>query len=110
MRQIPQQKAAAAAREAVAGRVQPGAAGQAQMAAEVAAARQALQAQPDLLPGQALAAAGQVRPTAQALLQRTSAQAPERTMNMLNAQDAGSTEPACRDCWWYRSNRRPCGP
>jgi hypothetical protein len=58
------------------------------MAAEVAAARQALQAQPDLLPGQALAAAGQVRPTAQALLQRTSAQAPERTMNMLNAQDA----------------------
>jgi hypothetical protein len=56
-------------------------------AAEVAAARQALQAQPDLLPGQALAAAGQVRPTAQALLQRTSAQAPERTMNMLNAQD-----------------------
>jgi hypothetical protein len=57
------------------------------MAAEVAAARQALQAQPDLLPGQALAAAGQVRPTAQALLQRTGAQAPERTMNMLNAQD-----------------------
>jgi hypothetical protein len=88
MRQIPEQKAAAAAREAIAGRVAPGAAGQAQMAAEVAAARQALQAQPDLLPGQALAAAGQVRPTAQALLQRTSAQAPERTMNMLNAQDA----------------------
>ena len=87
MRQIPQQKAAAAAREAVAGRVQPGPAGQAQAAAEVAAARQALQAQPDLLPGQALAAAGQVRPTAQALLQRTGAQAPERTMNMLNAQD-----------------------
>jgi hypothetical protein len=88
MRQIPEQKAAAAAREAIVGRVAPGAAGQAQMAAEVAAARQALQAQPDLLPGQALAAAGQVRPTAQALLQRTSAQAPERTMNMLNAQDA----------------------
>jgi hypothetical protein len=87
MRQIPQQKAAAAAREAVAGRVQPGPAGQAQAAAEVAAARQALQAQPDLLPGQALAAAGQVRPTAQALLQRTGAQAPERTMNMLTAQD-----------------------
>ena len=87
MRQIPEQKAAAAAREAIAGRVAPGAAGQAQMAAEVAAARQALQAQPDLLPGQALAAAGQVRPTAQALLQRTGAQAPERTMNMLNAQD-----------------------
>jgi hypothetical protein len=87
MRQIPQQKAAAAAREAIVGRVAPGAAGQAQMAAEVAAARQALQAQPDLLPGQALAAAGQVRPTAQALLQRTGAQAPERTMNMLNAQD-----------------------
>ncbi len=88
MRQIPQQKAAAAAREAIVGRVAPGAAGQAQMAAEVAAARQALQAQPELLPGQALAAAGQVRPTAQALLQRTGAQAPERTMNMLNAQDA----------------------
>jgi hypothetical protein len=88
MRQIPEQKAAAAAREAIAGRVAPGPAGQAQMAAEVGAARQALQAQPDLLPGQALAAAGQVRPTAQALLQRTSAQAPERTMNMLNAQDA----------------------
>jgi hypothetical protein len=87
LRQIPQQKAAAAAREAIVGRVAPGAAGQAQMAAEVAAARQALQAQPDLLPGQALAAAGQVRPTAQALLQRTGAQAPERTMNMLNAQD-----------------------
>jgi hypothetical protein len=87
MRQIPEQKAAAAAREAIVGRVAPGPAGQAQMAAEVAAARQALQAQPDLLPGQALAAAGQVRPTAQALLQRTSAQAPERTMNMLNAQD-----------------------
>jgi hypothetical protein len=88
LRQIPQQKAAAAAREAIVGRVAPGAAGQAQMAAEVAAARQALQAQPNLLPGQALAAAGQVRPTAQALLQRTGAQAPERTMNMLNAQDA----------------------
>jgi hypothetical protein len=87
LRQIPQQKAAAAAREAIVGRVAPGAAGQAQMAAEVAAARQALQAQPNLLPGQALAAAGQVRPTAQALLQRTGAQAPERTMNMLNAQD-----------------------
>jgi hypothetical protein len=87
LRQIPQQKAAAAAREAIAGRVAPGAAGQAQMAAEVAEARQALQARPDLLPGQALAAAGQVRPTAQALLQRTGAQAPERTMNMLNAQD-----------------------
>ena len=87
MRQIPEQKAAAAAREAIVGRVAPGPAGQAQMAGEVAAARQALQAQPDLLPGQALAAAGQVRPTAQALLQRTSAQAPERTMNMLNAQD-----------------------
>lgn len=88
LRDIPQQKAAAAAREAMVGRVAPGAAGQAQAATEVVAARQALQAQPDLLPGQALAAAGQVRPTAQALLARTSAQAPERTMNMLNAQDA----------------------
>jgi len=88
LRQIPRQKAAAAAREAVAGRVAPGPAGQAQAAAEVAAAREALQARPDLLPGQALAAAGQVRPTAQALLQRAGAQAPERTMNMLNAQDA----------------------
>jgi hypothetical protein len=88
MRQIPQQKAAAAAREAIVGRVAPGAAGQAQMAGEVAEARQALQARPDLLPGQALAEAGQIRPTAQALLQRTGAQAPERTMNMLNAQDA----------------------
>jgi hypothetical protein len=88
LRQIPEQKAAAAAREAVAGRVAPGPAGQAQAAADVAAARQALQARPDLLPGQALAEAGQVRPTAQALLQRAGAQAPERTMNMLNTQDA----------------------
>jgi hypothetical protein len=88
MRQIPQQRAAAAARQAVAGRVAPGPSGQAQMTAEVDAARQALQAQPELLPGQALVAAGQVRPTAQALLQRAGAQAPERTMNMLNAQDA----------------------
>lgn len=87
LRQIPQQKAAAAAREAVAGRIEPGPAGQIRAAGEVAAARQALQARPDLLPGQALAEAGQIRPTAQALLQRTSAQAPERTMNMLTAQD-----------------------
>jgi hypothetical protein len=87
MRQIPQQKAAAAAREAIVGRVEPGVRGQVQMAGEVAEARQALQARPDLLPGQALAEAGQIRPTAQALLQRAGAQAPERTMNMLNAQD-----------------------
>lgn len=88
LRQIPEQRAARFAREAIVGRAEPGPAGQIRAQDDITAARQALQARPELMPGQALAAAGQIRPTAQAALGRLSELAPERQMNMLNAQDA----------------------
>ena len=89
IRDIPLQRAARAARESLMGGPQPPTTrGRMATAARVAEARAALQARPDLLPGQALAEAGMVQPTTQAMLQRMGAQAPEATMNMLNAQDA----------------------
>jgi hypothetical protein len=89
MRDIPLQRAARAARESLTGGPQPPTTrGRMETAARTAEARAALQARPDLLPGQALAEGGMVQPTTQAMLQRMGAQAPEATMNMLNAQDA----------------------
>ena len=89
MRDIPLQRAARAARESLTGGpAAPTTRGRMATAARTAEARAALQARPDLLPGQALAEGGMVQPTTQALLQRMGAQAPEATMNMLNAQDA----------------------
>ena len=89
MRDIPLQRAARAARESLTGGpAAPTTRGRMEAAARAAEARAALQARPDLLPGQALAEGGMVQPTTQALLQRMGAQAPEATMNMLNAQDA----------------------
>jgi hypothetical protein len=89
IRDIPLQRAARAARESLMGGPQPPTTrGRMETAARTAEARAALQARPDLLPGQALAEGGMVQPTTQAMLQRMGAQAPEATMNMLNAQDA----------------------
>jgi hypothetical protein len=89
IRDIPLQRAARAARESLTGGpTAPTTRGRMEAAARTAEARAALQARPDLLPGQALAEGGMVQPTTQAMLQRMGAQAPEATMNMLNAQDA----------------------
>ena len=88
LRDIPLQRAARAAQESLTGGpAAPTASGRMEAASRVAEARAALQARPDLLPGQALVEGGMVQPTTQAMLQRMGAQAPEATMNVLNAQD-----------------------